>query len=252
MGLSQIPSLDNQIELMKEQIAGRDYTLIKAFEDNDRNIKNLETKINEIKAEIDKTSKRLHQFDIQISQEPDPKYDTLGRLKGFFEDVANQLLKAKKQQIEMKMKEDLNSNLSAYRDVIDRVELSENLTNLTFKLYHKAGNEIYLNQLNTASKQIVVQVLLKALHEFGDYDPPVMIDTVMGVLDETSRTTIMENYFPELSHQTILLSSDSEIRPAADFEKIETFISKAYTLQRDREKQLTDIIPGYFGNTVNN
>ena len=252
MGLSQIPSLDNQIELMKEQIAGRDYTLIKAFEDNDRNIKNLETKINEIKAEIDKTSKRLHQFDIQISQEPDPKYDTLGRLKGFFEDVANQLLKAKKQQIEMKMKEDLNSNLSAYRDVIDRVELSENLTNLTFKLYHKAGNEIYLNQLNTASKQIVVQVLLKALHEFGDYDPPVMIDTVMGVLDETRRTTIMENYFPELSHQTILLSSDSEIRPAADFEKIETFISKAYTLQRDREKQLTDIIPGYFGNTVNN
>ena len=252
MGLAQIPSLYNQIERMKEQIAGRDYTLIKAFEDNDKNIKNLETKISEINSEIDKTSKRLHQFDIQISQEPDPKYDTLGRLKGFFEDVANQLLKAKKQQIEMKMKEDLNSNLSAYRDVIDRVELSENLTNLTFKLYHKAGNEIYLNQLNTASKQIVVQVLLKALHEFGDYDPPVMIDTVMGVLDETSRTTIMENYFPELSHQTILLSSDSEIRPAADFEKIETFISKAYTLQRDREQQLTNIIPGYFGNTVNN
>lgn len=252
MGITQLPGLDNQIEQMKEQIAGRDYTLIKAFEDNDRNIKNLETKINDINAEIDKTSKRLHQFDIQISQEPDPKYDTLGRLKGFFEDVANQLLKAKKQQIELKMKEDLNSNLSAYRDVIDRVELSENLTNLTFKLYHKAGNEIYLNQLNTASKQIVVQVLLKALHEFGDYDPPVMIDTVMGVLDETSRSTIMENYFPELSHQTILLSSDSEIRPASDFEKIETFISKAYTLQRDREKQLTDIIPGYFGNNVNN
>lgn len=94
------------------------------------------------------------------------------------------------------MKQDLNLNLSAYRDVIERVELSENLSNLTFKLFHKAGNEIYLNQLNTASKQIVVQVLLKSLHEFGDYNPPVMIDTVMGVLDETSRSTIMENYFP--------------------------------------------------------
>jgi len=150
------------------------------------------------------------------------------------------------------MKQDLNINLTAYRDVIDRVELSENLANLTFKIYHKAGNEIYLNQLNTASKQIVVQVLLKSLHEFGDYDPPVMIDTVMGVLDETSRATVMENYFPELSHQTILLSSDSEIRPASDFEKIEPFVSKAYTLQRDREKQLTEIIPGYFGKILNN
>lgn len=252
LGLNQVSGLEYQIEQMKAQIAGRDYTLLKAYEENESNIKNLEIKIGEIKIEIGRIAKRLHQFDIQISQEPDPKYDTLGLLKGFFEDVANQLLKVKKQQIELKMKQDLNINLTAYRDVIDRVELSENLANLTFKIFHKAGNEIYLNQLNTASKQIVVQVLLKSLHEFGDYDPPVMIDTVMGVLDETSRTTVMENYFPELSHQTILLSSDSEIRPGSDFDKIEPFVSKAYTLQRDREKQLTDIIPGYFGKILNN
>jgi DNA sulfur modification protein DndD len=252
LGVNQVSGLEYQIEQMKAQIAGRDYTLLKAFEENESNIRNLEIKIGEINNEIGKIAKKLHQFDIQISQEPDPKYDTLGRLKGFFEDVANQLLKVKKQQIELKMKQDLNINLTAYRDVIDRVELSENLANLTFKIYHKAGNEIYLNQLNTASKQIVVQVLLKSLHEYGDYDPPVMIDTVMGVLDETSRATVMENYFPELSHQTILLSSDSEIRPASDFEKIEPFVSKAYTLQRDREKQLTEIIPGYFGKILNN
>jgi len=252
LGMMQIPGLELQIEQMKAQIAGRDYGLLKAYEDNETNIKNLEARIAEMNAEIAKIAKKLHAYDIQISQEPDPKYDTLGRLKGFFEDIANQLLKAKKQQIELKMKQDLNLNLSAYRDVIERVELSENLSNLTFKLFHKAGNEIYLNQLNTASKQIVVQVLLKSLHEFGDYNPPVMIDTVMGVLDETSRSTIMENYFPELSHQTILLSSDSEIRPGTDFEKIEPFISKTYTLQRDREKQLTDIVTGYFGKSINN
>lgn len=252
LGMMQIPGLELQIEQMKAQIAGRDYGLLKAYEDNEANIKNLDARIAEMTAEIAKIAKKLHAYDIQISQEPDPKYDTLGRLRGFFEDIANQLLKAKKQQIELKMKQDLNLNLSAYRDVIERVELSENLSNLTFKLFHKAGNEIYLNQLNTASKQIVVQVLLKSLHEFGDYNPPVMIDTVMGVLDETSRSTIMENYFPELSHQTILLSSDSEIRPGTDFEKIEPFISKTYTLQRDREKQLTDIVTGYFGKSTNN
>jgi len=148
------------------------------------------------------------------------------------------------------MKQDLNINLTAYKNVIDRVELSQNLKDLTFKIYHKSGNEIYLNQLNTASKQVVVQVLLKALHEFGDYDPPVMIDTVMGVLDEESRTTVLENYFPELSHQTILLSSDSEIRPNKDLEKIAPFVSKVFTLQRDREKQLTYVKEGYFGNAL--
>ena len=149
------------------------------------------------------------------------------------------------------MKQDLNIILAAYKDVIDRVELSENLSNLTFKIFHISGNEIYLNHLNTASKQIVIQVLLKSLHQFGDYDPPVMIDTVMGVLSEESRAAVLEHYFPQLAHQTILLSSDSEIRKGAEFKKIEPFISKTYTLQRDREKQLTEIIPGYFGISTN-
>lgn len=251
VSLTQIPLLESQIEQMKQQITGRDYVLLKAYEDNESNIKRLEIQITEVKGEITKIDKRLHQYDIQTSQEPDPKYEALGKLKGFFEDVANQLLKIKKQQIELKMKQDLNTNLSAYRDVIDRVELSENLKDLTFKIYHKTGNEIYLNQLNTASKQVVIQVLLKSLHEFGDYDPPVMIDTVMGVLDETSRAIVLENYFPDLSQQTILLSSDSEIRIGKDLEKIEAFISKAYTLQRDKEKQLTNVVSGYFGVTLN-
>ena len=251
VSLNQIPLLETQIENMRAQITGRDYALLKAYEDNESSIKKHELGIADTKAEITKIDKRLHQFDIQTSQEPDPKYEALGKLKGFFEDVANRLLKVKKQQIELKMKQDLNINLAAYRDVIDRVELSENLKDLTFKIFHKAGNEIYLNQLNTASKQVVVQVLLKSLHEFGDYDPPVMIDTVMGVLDETSRATVLENYFPELSQQTILLSSDSEIRTGKDLEKIEPFISKTFTLQRDREKQLTDIVPGYFGVNIN-
>lgn len=250
VSLNQIPMLETQIENMKAQITGRDYVLLKAYEDNENNIKKLEIAIADTKAEIVKIEKRLHQFDIQTSQEPDPKYETLGKLKLFFEDVANRLLKVKKQQIELKMKQDLNINLAAYRDVIDRVELSENLKDLTFKIFHKAGNEIYLSQLNTASKQVVIQVLLKSLHEFGDYDPPVMIDTVMGVLDETSRAIVLENYFPDLSQQTILLSSDSEIRIGKDLGKIEPFISKSFTLQRDRERQLTDVNDGYFGITL--
>ena len=246
LSLNQISGLEFQIEQMKAQISGRDYTILKAFEDNEASIRNYENQLAELKIAIKNIDKHIHKYDIQMSQDPDPKYDTLAKLKGFFEDVANKLLKVKKQQIELKMKADLNINLAAYRDVIDRVELSESLTNLTFKIFHKAGNEIYLNQLNTASKQLVVQVLLKALHEFGDYNPPVMIDTVMGVLDETSRSTVLENYFPELAHQTILLSSDSEIRPDKDYSKIEPFISKTYTLERDREQQSTQIRTGYF------
>ena len=250
ISVAQIEGYRTQVEQFKSQMAGQDYTLLKAYEDNESAIKAFEVEVAELNGEIEKIDRKIHQFDIQTSQEPDPRYEALQKLRPFFEEVANQLLKAKKQQIEVKMKQDLNTNLAAYRDVIDRVVLSEDLRDLTFKIFHKAGNEVYLSQLNTASKQVVVQVLLKALHEFGDYDPPVMIDTVMGVLDETSRATVLENYFPELSHQTILLSSDSEIRPEKDLSKIEPFVSKVYTLKRDREQQRTEVISGYFNKHI--
>jgi len=244
--------IKKQIEDLKAQITGKDYSLIKAYEENESAIKTLKSEIEDKDKEVKKIAKRLQQFDIPTTEEPDPKFEALKKLQPLFDEIANTLLKNKKDKIEDKMKHDLNVNLAAYQDVIDRVELSEDLKDLNFSIYHKAGNEIYLSQLNTASTQVVVQVLLKALHEFGDYDPPVMIDTVMGVLDETSRSTLLENYFPELSHQTILLSSDSEVRPNSDLQKIEPFVSKAYTLLRDKEAQKTNITEGYFGNSINN
>lgn len=248
--ITNCEKVEKQIEELKSQVSGSDYSLIKSYEDNETAIKGLDAKIKEKEGQIKKIESKIQQFDIPTTEEPDPKFEALKKLEPLFEEIANTLLKNKKDKIEEKMKIDLNANLAAYQDVISRVELSEDLKDLNFSIYHISGNEIYLSQLNTASTQVVVQVLLKALHEFGDYDPPVMIDTVMGVLDETSRSTLLENYFPELSHQTILLSSDSEVRPNSDLEKIAPFVSKAYTLIRDKELQKTDVAEGYFGNQI--
>lgn len=245
--LATLSRQENQIEEYKAQISGHDYTLLKAYEENEADIKRLEVELKNFRDELKRLTERIHQFDIQVENEPDPRFDALQKLQPFFREVANTLLRTKKKQIEAQMLADLNMNLVAYAGVIERVELSEELRDLTFRLYHTAGNEIYLDQLNTASKQVVVQCLLKALHEFGDYDPPVMIDTVMGVLDESSRATMLESYFPRVSHQTILLSSDSEIRLGDDLQRIQPFLARTYTLARDKQNQCTDVRPGYFG-----
>lgn len=83
---------------------------------------------------------------------------------------------------------------------------------ISFKIFLKNGNEIYLSQLNAGAKQTVMQVLLKVLYELGDYDPPVMIDTVMGVLDKGESWSYHQPLFPGFeTNQTILLSTDTEI-----------------------------------------
>lgn len=248
---NDIQSLENinaQLKELRNSDTGDNEQIIESYNQNKAKINELKESISNAKVEIDKINKKLKYFDITDEEVPNPKLELLKKLRHLLNNVSNALLVSKKSKIEESMKEDLNKMLGVYKNQIDRVELSENLSDLTFKLYHKKGNEIYLDQLNAASKQIIVQVLLKSLHHYGDYNPPVMIDTVMGYLGESSRSSLLENYFPSISHQTILLSTDTEIRKDKDLEKIESFISKKYTLVRDVVNQKTIINEGYFEN----
>lgn len=249
--LSTLDNLRSQKQTLEQTQAGGNEYLIQNYEAAQKQIEKLKGQEATLKADIQRLEKRIHQFDVQIQQEPDIKFDTLVKLKPLFEKIADSLLKKKKAQIESEMQQQLNKLLVSYKGHVAKVELSDSIEQFNIKLYHTAENEISLNQLNAASKQIFIQVLLKVLRNLGDYNPPVMIDTVMGVLDNESRDALMEEYFPQLAEQTILLCTTSEIRTDSDYIKLEPFISKTYTLHRNVEAQNTTVEDGYFGLTLN-
>ncbi len=236
--------------LQQSQVGGNEY-IISSYEESQRKLEKAKIREGQLRQDIQKLTSRIHRFDVQIQQEPDLKYDTLVKLKPFFEKVADSLLKKKKAQIESEMQQQLNRLLVSYKGHIGRVELSDSMDNFNIRIFHTRGNEISLNQLNAASKQIFIQVLLKVLRNLGDYNPPVMIDTVMGVLDNESREMLFEEYFPNLAEQTILLCTTSEVRPDSDYNKLEAFISKTFTLHRDVEEQKTVVTEDYFGIGLN-
>lgn len=246
--IHDLPRQREQIKNYQRALSGSDYTIIELYEQNAHRISELKTLIAEKKEEITKLGKKIATYDYDLPQIPDPQYDLLCKLPDFFKQLSVKLLRAKKASIERMMRDQLNENLVVYAGVIGKVELSAgNSDDISFKIYHKDGNEIYLSQLNAGAKQTVMQVLLKVLYNLGDYEPPVMIDTVMGVLDKESREVILERYFPDLAHQTILLSTDTEITTENDFVKIQAYVAKTYTLHRDKENQCTTISEDYFG-----
>ena len=248
---NSIKELSRQREQIREYqrvLNGNDYTFIELYESNTKRINELKDVIASKNDKVKELKKKIATYDYDMPQVPDPQYDLLCKLPDFFKELSVKLLRAKKASIERMMRDQLNINLVVYAGVIGRVELSaENSDEISFKIYHKDGNEIYLNQLNAGAKQTVMQVLLKVLYTLGDYEPPVMIDTVMGVLDKESREVILERYFPDLAHQTILLSTDTEITTENDFAKIQAYVAKTYTLHRDKENQCTTISEDYFG-----
>lgn len=249
--LATIEELRTEKNNLEQTRAGGNEFIISNYEESQRKLDKAKIAEGQLKQEIQKLDNRIHRYDVQIQQEPDLKYDTLIKLKPFFEKVADSLLKKKKAQIESEMQQQLNRLLVSYKGHIGRVELSDSMENFNIRIFHTKGNEISLNQLNAASKQIFIQVLLKVLRNLGDYNPPVMIDTVMGVLDNESREMLFEEYFPNLAEQTILLCTTSEVRTDSDYKKLEAFISKTFTLHRDVEEQKTTVSDGYFGIELN-
>jgi DNA sulfur modification protein DndD len=246
--LHDIPRQRELLQDYQRALNGSDYTIIELYEKNTKKINGLKEEIERKKKEIEDLGKKIATYDYDIPQVPDPQYDLLCKLPEFFKQLSSKLLRAKKASIERMMRDQLNLNLVVYAGYIGRVELSaESTEDISFKIYHKDGNEIYISQLNAGAKQTVMQVLLKVLYNLGDYEPPVMIDTVMGVLDKESREVILERYFPDLAHQTILLSTDTEITTERDFEKIQAYVAKTYTLHRDKANQCTTITEDYFG-----
>lgn len=245
--MGNIDSWKSQLDTLKSSLVEGNEKIIHDYEEREAELKSLRKIESDIRNTIKSFERKIHSFDVQVQLEPDIKYDTLVKLKPLFQRVTDELLKRKKIRIETEMRDQLNSLLVSYKGVIDRVEVSDSMDKFDIKIFHKKGNEISLNQLNAASKQIFIQVLLKVLRNLGDYNPPVMIDTVMGVLDEQSRGALMEEYFPQLAEQTILLCTTSEIRIDSDYIKLVPFISKTYTLQRNQMEQKSVVDTGYFG-----
>lgn len=246
--IHEMPRQRDHLREYQQALNGSDYTVIELYEANNKKIQELKDDIERKENEVKDLGKKIATYDYDMPQIPDPQYDMLCKLPDFFKALSTKLLRAKKASIERMMRDQLNINLIVYAGFIGRVELSaDDSDEISFKIFHKNNNEIYLSQLNAGAKQTVMQVLLKVLYNLGDYEPPVMIDTVMGVLDKESREVILERYFPDLAHQTILLSTDTEITAEHDFDKIQAYVSKTYTLHRDKENQCTTISEDYFG-----
>jgi len=109
-------------------------SLLKEYEEQQQQVKLLKVDETKVKNEIQKLTHRINSIDVQMQQEPDPKYDTLVKMAPFFKHVTEELLKQKRCLIETEMQRQLNVMLNSYRNHIERVDISESLDNFTIKI----------------------------------------------------------------------------------------------------------------------
>jgi DNA sulfur modification protein DndD len=112
-------------------------------------------------------------------------------------------------------------------------------------LFNQRGDPLPREQLSAGEKQIYAIATLWALRLVSGRSIPVIVDTPLGRLDSEHRRHLVERYFPQASHQVVLLSTDTEI-DAELYADLAPAVSRAYHLVYNNQEAATRVNDGYF------
>jgi len=126
---------------------------------------------------------------------------------------------------------------------IHSVEIEKDTFEL--QLFTDKGDQIPLERLSAGERQLVIIAILWGLGRASGRPLPIIVDTPLGRLDSIHREHLADYYFPNVSHQTILLSTDTEIIGKTE-DSLKGFIGGSYVLKHDAKNHQTQIAQGYF------
>lgn len=124
-----------------------------------------------------------------------------------------------------------------------RIDILPDGKGLKISVLDSDGNEIPKESFSTGEKQIYISCLIKAILSESIQNFPIFIDTPLGRLDHEHIENILNNYYPDLSSQVVLLATNNEITPRR-YSSIYSKVSKSYLIVNENKK--STFKPGYF------
>lgn len=104
---------------------------------------------------------------------------------------------------------------------------------------------IDLSRLSKGERQIFILSLYWAIIELSGQDIPFVIDTPYARVDSEHRREISEKFFPNISKQVIILSTDEEINEEY-YEIIKPYVAKEFLLVNEESQNRTTVEQHYF------
>jgi DNA sulfur modification protein DndD len=164
------------------------------------------------------------------------------KVRGTLETFRGQVIKRHTSNMELLM-------LESFQKLLRKTELVKALSidSSTFEasLTGRDGKTLPFDRLSAGERQLLATSMLWGLARASGRPIPTIIDTPLGRLDSEHRSHLIERYFPNASHQVLLLSTDEEI--SNDYlEALRPAITRSYLLDHDETKGSTSIKEGYF------
>ena len=141
--------------------------------------------------------------------------------------------------------------LESFHKLLRKADLVHALTidpeSFEVSLRDRRGELLPFDRLSAGERQLLATAILWGLARASGRPIPTVIDTPLGRLDSAHRAHLVERYFPQASHQVLLLSTDEEIVNGYH-EKLRPAVARHYLLDHNEKLGRTEMKPGYFEN----
>ena len=135
--------------------------------------------------------------------------------------------------------------IMGYLGISDESEFETFMTDFNKNFELDLFKRIELNMLSKGERQIFILALYWAIVQVSGRQIPFIIDTPYARIDANHREEISLKFFPNISKQVVILSTDEEITKEY-YEIITPYISRAYLLQNNKADNCTTVSDGYF------
>ena len=112
--------------------------------------------------------------------------------------------------------------------------------NFTLSLQKEDGKKVHVQSLSAGERQMLATAILKAILRGSDCSIPVIVDTPLARLDGEHRMNLVKDFYSCVSPQTVILSTDEEIRGSVK-DELQKYVSRVYSLRFDDAEQATKI-----------
>jgi DNA sulfur modification protein DndD len=265
--LNEVPetlgSKSNELESMVRELQDIEEQLGRAPEEEDispliedlneliEEKESLKSDVEDIEEELSKLDTRTSRLGNQIDNKLDQQEDkeTVSERAELASDVQNVLSEYREDLAKQKLRnlEDALTErylaLSNKSDFYEGIEVDEDALNIKVRTKH--GNHKPQSELSAGERQIFATALLWALAEISGRPLPFIVDTPLGRLDKAHRENLVENFFPEASHQVLVFSTDTEIDDEY-YDQLNDDVTQAYHLNYNQEEGYTSVDRGYF------
>ena len=213
----------------------------------------LKSDIEELEEKISKTETKLGRLRQQIDNKLEKKSEVeavserahlASKVQNVLGEYREELAKEKLRQLESVLSEKYLA-LSNKSQFYERVVIDEEVLDIAVETTH--GNTLPQSELSAGERQIFATSLLWALADISGRPLPFMVDTPLGRLDQPHREKMVQNFFPEASHQVMVFSTDTEI-DNGHYETLRDDVARSYHLDYDQTEGYTEVSTGYFWN----